>query len=401
MSSVCMDYRVLSFQSHVSYGFVGNKCAMPIFFLNKVNADFINSVNLCAPSNYPSHVGTRLTGEECDLYFKGLKENDLLNHRFFITGYIGQPSVLSSIGKYLLNCREEAKQFFYVCDPVMGDNNSFYVSQDLVEIYKSSILRHADLCLPNIFEFECLSGVPIHGKSDVKRGFQELHAKYNIPIIILKSVKLDKNGKRVGRSYFDPPTPSPSPRPAGADKMLLRPSHSPSARAMMTDTMTLFLSIAYENDELCSSSEEKSSSDSSSSCDDPKKAEVSNEVYSVTFPYFDYDFGGTGDTFAALITAHLIKGLKKIEGEKAKEADEGKSEEEEEKQKEKSAKRMIMPKELVKRACEIALTSLHKIIALTYHEDSIELNLLESSDTIKSEEILFHLADETFDEVDE
>ena len=36
--------RVLSIQSYVSHGYVGNKVAEPIFFLNDVPADFINVV---------------------------------------------------------------------------------------------------------------------------------------------------------------------------------------------------------------------------------------------------------------------------------------------------------------------------------------------------------------------
>ena len=38
------NLRVLSIQSYVSYGYVGNKVAEPIFFLNDVPADFINVV---------------------------------------------------------------------------------------------------------------------------------------------------------------------------------------------------------------------------------------------------------------------------------------------------------------------------------------------------------------------
>lgn len=42
-----------------------------------------------------------------------------------------------------------------VLDPVMGDNGKLYIPEDEVPEYKS-LLREADLILPNQFEAECV-----------------------------------------------------------------------------------------------------------------------------------------------------------------------------------------------------------------------------------------------------
>jgi len=43
---------------------------------------------------------------------------------------------------------------FTVCDPVMGDNGKMYVPEELLEIYKNTILPLADIITPNQFEAE-------------------------------------------------------------------------------------------------------------------------------------------------------------------------------------------------------------------------------------------------------
>jgi pyridoxal/pyridoxine/pyridoxamine kinase len=46
-----------------------------------------------------------------------------------------------------------------VLDPVMGDNGKLYIPEDEVPEYKS-LLREADLILPNQFEAECVHSPP-------------------------------------------------------------------------------------------------------------------------------------------------------------------------------------------------------------------------------------------------
>lgn len=46
-----------------------------------------------------------------------------------------------------------------VLDPVMGDNGKLYIPEDEVPEYKS-LLREADLILPNQFEAECVLREP-------------------------------------------------------------------------------------------------------------------------------------------------------------------------------------------------------------------------------------------------
>ena len=47
----------------------------------------------------------------------------------------------------------------YVCDPVMGDfGPGMYVPESLLPIYQNEIIPIADVCLPNQFEAELITG---------------------------------------------------------------------------------------------------------------------------------------------------------------------------------------------------------------------------------------------------
>ena len=109
-----------------------------------------------APSNYSAHPGPRLTASEFDTIFQGLEDNSLTHYSHYLSGYVGVVDVLRSLSKILQKQKTLYPHSIYVCDPVLGDNNSFYVSSESVQIYRTQLLALADILLPNIFEFECV-----------------------------------------------------------------------------------------------------------------------------------------------------------------------------------------------------------------------------------------------------
>jgi pyridoxine kinase len=74
-----------------------------------------------------------------------------------LSGYVPGAEALEAVGKIAEELKERAKKapgtFFWVLDPVMGDNGNLYVAQDVVPVYRS-LISHADLILPNQFEAE-------------------------------------------------------------------------------------------------------------------------------------------------------------------------------------------------------------------------------------------------------
>lgn len=100
-ASSTLHTRVLSIQSHVVHGFVGNKCS--IFILQRLGLDVdpINTVHLSNHNGYPNSAGTVMKSEELDQIISGLRMNNLLSYTHILTGYVGSPGVLNGIAQVL------------------------------------------------------------------------------------------------------------------------------------------------------------------------------------------------------------------------------------------------------------------------------------------------------------
>ncbi len=91
--------RVLSIQSHVVHGYVGNKAAVFPLQLLGFDVDVINSVQFSNHTGYDKKwEGDVLNGDQLGLLMDGLERNDLLRHTGnLLTGYIGSESFLRAV----------------------------------------------------------------------------------------------------------------------------------------------------------------------------------------------------------------------------------------------------------------------------------------------------------------
>ncbi|KDO33344.1 pyridoxal kinase [Saprolegnia parasitica CBS 223.65] len=169
------DARVLSIQSHVVHGYVGNRSAVFPLQLLGVEVDVLNTVHLSNHTGYKKFRGQRMDAAQLEEVVLGLEENDLLNYSHLLTGYIGSPGLAHAIVNTLTKLRAKNKDTLYVCDPVMGDENKLYVPRELVDIYRDQIIPLADIVTPNQFECELLTGLPMTCDADVIQACRHLH----------------------------------------------------------------------------------------------------------------------------------------------------------------------------------------------------------------------------------
>lgn len=130
--------RVLSIQSHVVRGYVGNKSAVFPLQLLGLDVDIINSVHFSNHTGYPSWGGNhlRLTGDDLHALLDGLVANDLLQdaHSHLLLGYVGSVTLLDAIVRVydrLKAAQSHPERFTFVCDPVMGDLGKLYVPKEV------------------------------------------------------------------------------------------------------------------------------------------------------------------------------------------------------------------------------------------------------------------------------
>ncbi|KAF1736679.1 putative pyridoxal kinase [Beauveria bassiana] len=144
-------------------------------------------------TGYRHWTGTKATAQEISDLYRGLKDNYINDFDMMLSGYIpGAEGVLAvgDIAKELKAAnKEQPGSFFWVLDPVMGDNGNLYVAADVVPAYKS-LLSYADLIIPNQFEAELLSEVKITDMDSLAAAIQALHEKHHVPHVIITSVNI-------------------------------------------------------------------------------------------------------------------------------------------------------------------------------------------------------------------
>jgi pyridoxine kinase len=106
---------------------------------------------------YGQAKGTRATASEITDLYQGLQDSYLDSFDMMLSGYLPGAASVEAVGAIARDLKYKATMkpgsFFWVLDPVMGDNGKLYVAEDVVPAYKG-LIKDADLILPNQFEAE-------------------------------------------------------------------------------------------------------------------------------------------------------------------------------------------------------------------------------------------------------
>uniref|UniRef100_A0A8C7JSR7 Pyridoxal kinase n=1 Tax=Oncorhynchus kisutch TaxID=8019 RepID=A0A8C7JSR7_ONCKI len=149
-----MECRVLSVQSHVVRGYVGNKSAtFPLQVLG-FEVDSINSVQFSNHTGYAHWKGQVLTADELNVLYEGIKLNNVNHYDYVLTGYTRDTSFLETVVDIVQELKRLNPKLVYVCDPVMGDQGSMYVPENILPVYRDKVVAVADILTPNQFEAE-------------------------------------------------------------------------------------------------------------------------------------------------------------------------------------------------------------------------------------------------------
>ena len=107
--------RVLSVQSHVVNGYVGQKCA--ILALNRLgfDVDAINTVSLSNHTGYRVVRGQRLGATDVKELWDGMHANGLTKQTHVLSGYIGDASIVEQLAAMVSSLPVGRE---YVADPV-------------------------------------------------------------------------------------------------------------------------------------------------------------------------------------------------------------------------------------------------------------------------------------------
>jgi pyridoxine kinase len=158
---------ILSIQSHVVYGHVGNAAA--VFVLQRLGAEVwpLHTVQYSNHKGYGAWTGKDFSAAHVAELVKGLAARGALaTCDAVLSGYVGQASMGAAIERTVRQVRRAEPDALYLCDPVMGDNDMLYVGEEIPAFFRERALPLADIVTPNRFELEILSGRRIASLDD-------------------------------------------------------------------------------------------------------------------------------------------------------------------------------------------------------------------------------------------
>ncbi|MBN9564691.1 MAG: pyridoxal kinase PdxY [Alphaproteobacteria bacterium] len=183
---------ILSIQSHVSYGYVGNRAAT--FPLQSLGYDVwsVNTVNFSNHTGYGKWKGQILGPEAVRDVIQGILDLEAEDScQAILSGYLGSAAIGNVIIETVNRFKTIKPDLIYMCDPVMGDvGRGFFVKDEVVDFFKKIGTHAASIITPNHFEAEILYGAKIKTLDDALKACQFFH-DLGIKVATITSLILD------------------------------------------------------------------------------------------------------------------------------------------------------------------------------------------------------------------
>ncbi|WP_344771653.1 pyridoxal kinase PdxY [Nocardioides daeguensis] len=152
--------RILSIQSSVAYGHVGNSAA--VFPLQRLGHEVwpVFTVHFSNHTGYGAWRGPLLDPADVGEVIMGIEERGVLpSCDAVLSGYQGSPAVASVVVDAVKRVKAANPAATYTCDPVMGNAKSgCFVNPEIPPIIRSEVVPVADILTPNQFELGFITG---------------------------------------------------------------------------------------------------------------------------------------------------------------------------------------------------------------------------------------------------
>jgi pyridoxine kinase len=151
---------LLSIQSHVAYGHVGNSAA--VFPLQRIGVEVwpVNTVQFSNHTGYGQWQGRVFDAGMIREVVAGIEQGDVLGEcDGVLSGYIGGADIGAAILDAVATVKRANPAAKYCCDPVIGDvGRGIFVREGVAEFMKTKAVPTAEIITPNHFELDYLAG---------------------------------------------------------------------------------------------------------------------------------------------------------------------------------------------------------------------------------------------------
>ncbi|RNL77445.1 pyridoxal kinase PdxY [Nocardioides marmorisolisilvae] len=153
--------QVLSIQSSVSYGHVGNSAA--VFPLQRLGHEVlpVHTVLFSNHTGYGAWRGPVIPGDDVHEVILGIEERGAMaGTDLVLSGYQGSPQIAEVVLDAVERVKTANPAAIYACDPVMGNARSgCFVDPAIPPLLRDQVIPRADLITPNQFELGFLTGL--------------------------------------------------------------------------------------------------------------------------------------------------------------------------------------------------------------------------------------------------
>jgi pyridoxine kinase len=161
---------VLSIQSHVAYGHVGNSSA--VFPLQRLGIEVwpVHTVQFSNHTGYGEWKGRVFDGPAIEEVVDGIAERGVLGScDAVLSGYLGSADIGHAVVGAVQRVRQANPAAVYCCDPVIGDvGRGVFVRPGIPDFMREVAVPAADLVTPNHYELDHLAGTTTRTLDEVR-----------------------------------------------------------------------------------------------------------------------------------------------------------------------------------------------------------------------------------------
>ncbi len=170
--------KILSIQSSVAYGHVGNSAAT--FPLQRLGHEVwpVLTVHFSNHTGYGAWRGPLLAPSDVADVITGIEERGVLGEAdAVLSGYLGDPAVGQVVLDAVARVKAAHPAAVYCCDPVMGDvGRGMFVRPGIPEFMRDTVVPAADVVTPNHFELDFLAGTTTRTLDEVLAAVEVVRA---------------------------------------------------------------------------------------------------------------------------------------------------------------------------------------------------------------------------------
>ncbi len=180
---------ILSIQSHVAYGHVGNASA--VFPMQRLGVEVwaIHTVQFSNHTGYGAWKGRVFDGPAIEELVDGIGDRGVLPRcDGVLSGYMGSADIGTAILSAVARVRAANPKALYCCDPVIGDvGRGVFVRPGIPEFMRDQAVPAADIITPNQFELDYLAGIETRTLAEIKEAVAAVH-RLGPKVVLVTSV---------------------------------------------------------------------------------------------------------------------------------------------------------------------------------------------------------------------